>query len=83
MRIYVRATSMLLINIRQRPALPLHSTYSFKTVFELKNTRDIPVSTMSLQPGMRRYGRLIGELGAYRYPVSNAVNLMATLHNRW
>ncbi|KAG2745454.1 hypothetical protein P692DRAFT_20741945 [Suillus brevipes Sb2] len=82
MRIYVRATSMLLTNIRQRPALPLHSTYFFQTVFELLTTPNIPVSTMSLQLGIRRYGRLIGELGAYRYPVSNAGNLTSTLHNR-
>ncbi|KAG2743278.1 hypothetical protein P692DRAFT_20177955 [Suillus brevipes Sb2] len=58
--LYVRATSMLLTIIRQRPALPLRSTYFFLTVFELQNTPDIPVSTMSLQLGMRRYGRLIG-----------------------
>jgi hypothetical protein len=59
--IYVRATLMLLTNIRQRPALPLPSSCFFQTVFELQNTPDIQVSTMSLQLGMRRYGRLIGE----------------------
>ncbi|KAG1734369.1 hypothetical protein EDD22DRAFT_925852 [Suillus occidentalis] len=58
--IYVRATLMLLTNIQQRPALPLPSTYFFQTAFELQNTPDIPISTMSFQLGMRRYGRLIG-----------------------
>ncbi|KIK33006.1 hypothetical protein CY34DRAFT_740830 [Suillus luteus UH-Slu-Lm8-n1] len=83
--IYVRATSILLTNIRQCPALPLHSTYLFQAIFKLQNTLDIPVSTMSLQLGMRRYGRLtdfLSWLGAYRHPVSNPGNLMATLHNQ-
>ncbi|KAG1738577.1 hypothetical protein EDD22DRAFT_335722 [Suillus occidentalis] len=40
--IYVRVTLMLLTIIRQRPAPPLHSTYFFRTVFELQNTPYIP-----------------------------------------
>ncbi|KAG2748759.1 hypothetical protein P692DRAFT_20930440 [Suillus brevipes Sb2] len=33
--IYGRATLILPTNIRQRPALPLHFTYFFQTVFKL------------------------------------------------